>query len=349
MRKSEDFKNLMNCIHGYRSISLIGLQKNTGKTTTLKFLLNQLGNRKLGVTSIGRDGEGKDLVTFTKKPRIYIGENILIATSKSCLLKSDVTLDIFDELNMSTPLGNIIIGKSVYPGFIEIAGPSTKNQTRKVIDEFMEYGCELAIIDGALSRKTFASPEVTEASILCIGAAFSENLEYLLEETCNLLKLFSMGRIKDSIGELYDKNMVDCRIAFVYADRIEKSKSKTAIGSSVEIMSNFDKNLEFVFIKGVLTDKFVRDITNSSLNLGQVTFVAEDSTKLFIGKNTFDAFTARGGRIKVRKSMNIIGISVNPVSTSGYVMDYDLLWKKLKANTDIPVFNVMEYGLDVIK
>ncbi|WP_446897300.1 hypothetical protein ACSVC9_09750 [Clostridium sp. LBM24168] len=349
MKRSEDFKNLMNCLRRYRSISLIGLEKNTGKTTTLKFLLNRFRQQKIGVTSIGRDGEEKDLVTFTKKPRIYIRENTLIATSKSCILKSDATLNIVDELNMSTPLGNIILGKSVYPGFIEIAGPSTKGQMRHVIEKFMEYGCELSIIDGALSRKTFASPEVTEASILCIGAAFSGNVENLLEETCNLLRLFSIGKVQDNIGRIYDENMVDCRIAFVYDNRIERSNLKTSIGSSVEIISNFKENLEFIFIKGVVTDKLIMDIANSSLNLGQVTFVVEDSTKLFLGKNSFNIFTARGGRIKVRNSMNIIGISVNPLSTSGYIMDYDLLWKKMKENTDIPVFNVMEYDLDVIE
>ncbi|MCH3964387.1 MAG: hypothetical protein LKE46_08915 [Clostridium sp.] len=349
MKRSDDFENLLDGLNRYRSISLIGIEKNTGKTTTLKFLLRQLEKKKVGITSIGRDGEGKDIVTSTEKPRIYIGENIFVATSKSCLLKSDATLDILDEFNMSTPLGNIVVGKSIYPGFIEIAGPSTKEQMRYLMDRFLEYGCELAIIDGALSRKTFASPEVTEASILCVGAAFSENMEKLVGETCNLLELFSIEKAGDDIGEIYDRSMIDCRIAFVYGSRIEKSKLKTAIGSSKEIISNLGKKPEFIFIKGVLTDGLIMDIAGSALNPGSTTFVVEDSTKLFLSKRCFDSFKARGGRIKVRNSMNIIGISVNPVSTSGYAMNYEVLRKKLKANTDIPVFNVMEYGLDVIE
>lgn len=349
MDKLKDFQKFINNLYEYKSLSIIGLEKNTGKTTTLNFLINKLKNKKLGITSIGRDGEEKDIVTLTHKPRIYINENIVVATAKSSFLKSDATFEILDVMDINTPLGNIIIGRNVCPGFVEIAGASTKNQTKKVISKLVEFGCEFTIVDGALSRKTFADPEVTESSVLCTGVAFSEDIDLLVEETANQIKLFSIHKVEDNVVQLYEKNMEDCKIAFIYSSTVKKSHLKTSINASKEIILNFKEDLKFVFIKGVLTNNLIGDIVNAKINLKSVTFVVEDGTKLFIDKNNYEAFIAKGGKLQVKNNINIIGVSVNPVSPSGCILDYDELWRKLKRKIDIPVFNVMDYDLDVMK
>ncbi|SNX55013.1 hypothetical protein SAMN05660242_2791 [Thermoanaerobacterium sp. RBIITD] len=349
MEKLMDFRKFINNLYKYKSLSIIGLEKNTGKTTTLNFLINKFKNKKLGITSIGRDGEERDVVTYTNKPKIYVNENTVVATSKSSFLKSDATFEILDVMDINTPLGNIIIGRSVHPGFVEIAGTSTKSQTIKVINKLSEYGCEFIIIDGALSRKTFADPKITEASILCTGAAFSEDIDMLTEETYNTLKLLSIDKAEKDIVQLYKENMKDCKIAFLYGNEVKKSNLKTSINASKEIILNFNDYLKFVFIKGILTDNLIRDMLNAKLNLKSVTFVVEDGTKLFIDKNNFETFMAKGGKIRVVNNINIIGVSVNPVSPSGCVLDYNELWRKLKRKIDIPVFNVMDYDLDVME
>jgi len=56
----------INDILKFKSISFVGLQKNTGKTETMNYVLNRLcsyPNIKVGITSIGIDGEKSDLVT----------------------------------------------------------------------------------------------------------------------------------------------------------------------------------------------------------------------------------------------------------------------------------------------
>ena len=60
-------------VWGFRSVSIIGMCKNAGKTTVLNRLIQELSHsgQVLALTSIGRDGEDKDLVTGTKKPGIY--------------------------------------------------------------------------------------------------------------------------------------------------------------------------------------------------------------------------------------------------------------------------------------
>ena len=55
----------------YRSLSIVGLDKNTGKTVCLNYILrrlNQLGTH-IGVTSIGVDGEQVDSVLPPPNPK----------------------------------------------------------------------------------------------------------------------------------------------------------------------------------------------------------------------------------------------------------------------------------------
>lgn len=66
-------------IENYKRISIIGMEKNVGKTTLLNKLIADIGKtKKLGLTSIGRDGEDIDVVTNTDKPRIYVRKVVLL-------------------------------------------------------------------------------------------------------------------------------------------------------------------------------------------------------------------------------------------------------------------------------
>ena len=63
----------------YKTISIVGMAKNAGKTTALNYLIEEAEDEsiRLGITSTGRDGETTDLVTNTDKPRVYLYENTI--------------------------------------------------------------------------------------------------------------------------------------------------------------------------------------------------------------------------------------------------------------------------------
>ena len=67
----------------YGTISIVGLEKNTGKTECLNYILKRVPfDKKVGVSSIGIDGEYKDQVTFGSKPEIFLREGMLFTTSE---------------------------------------------------------------------------------------------------------------------------------------------------------------------------------------------------------------------------------------------------------------------------
>ena len=83
-------EQLLRQLHSVKTMSIVGMCKNAGKTTMLNWLLEQ-GKLQgvLGLTSIGRDGESTDIVTGTEKPGIFVREGTLIATAKDMLRLGD--------------------------------------------------------------------------------------------------------------------------------------------------------------------------------------------------------------------------------------------------------------------
>ncbi|MFL0252788.1 hypothetical protein ACJDT4_20470 [Clostridium neuense] len=349
MQKYKEFENFIEEISNYKTLSIIGLEKNTGKTTTLNYIMKAIKNKKLAITSIGRDGEEEDVVTFTHKPRIYVKVGTLVATAKSMILRSDVTFKILEIMDIGTPLGNIVIAESATSGFVEVAGPSIKEQIKGVINKLNKHGAEFTIVDGALSRKSLAAPAVAEAVVLCVGAAFSHSIFKIAYETENLASLFSVGKADFKIVRLYEKLMKEARVAFVYEDHVEKSEASTSIDSYKEIISSYRDDLKYVFIKGIVTDKFMRKILDSNFKVKKAAFIVEDGTKIFIKKDTYDRFVLKGGTIKVVDSIKLAGISVNPWSPEGIVLDYEELYSELKSKIQIPIFNVKQFDMDVIE
>ena len=68
----------------HRSVSIVGLAKNAGKTECLNYIIRRLPTDyfNVAVTSIGIDGETTDQVTGTAKPEITVREGMFFATSE---------------------------------------------------------------------------------------------------------------------------------------------------------------------------------------------------------------------------------------------------------------------------
>ena len=69
----------------YKSVSFVGMEKNTGKTETLNYVLSCLcsyNGVRVGITSIGIDGAKTDQVTKTKKPEIHISKDTLFSYAR---------------------------------------------------------------------------------------------------------------------------------------------------------------------------------------------------------------------------------------------------------------------------
>jgi len=344
MKNTQNTPNIFHMVQKYDSISIIGMSKNVGKTTTLNHILREARGRiSLGLTSIGRDGEELDRVTATEKPKIYIEEGTIIATAKQCLLNSDITREILKTTGFNTPMGEIIICRALSDGYVDLGGPSVNSYMVEICDELKRFGSELVIVDGALSRKTFASPSITNATILSTGAALSRSMAKVIEETSHTVKLLSLENEEDGeILKLADEVLYRGRIGIIHKDNtIKMLDVLTALESSKEIIEAIDENISYVVIKGVVSDKLLEDIMTSTNKYKGITFLVEDGTKLFLTKETLYKFIKQGGSIKTINKINIVCVTSNPKSPYGYEFDKHKFLDGLRNNLNIPVFDVI--------
>lgn len=320
------------------------MSKNVGKTTVLNYIINKArGKISLGLTSIGRDGEDKDRVTSTEKPRIYVEKGTLIATAKQLLLSSDITKEILKTSGMHTPMGEVIIARALSDGYVELGGPSINSHMMKICSELKGFGSSLVLVDGALSRKTSASPSITEATILSTGASLSGSMDKVINLTKHTVRLLSLEPEANlEILNLSSDILKDSRVGIIYKDNtVKKLSAQTSLEASKEIVENLNKDSTHIVVKGILSDKLLEDIMKSTDKFKSTTLLVEDGTKIFLNVDNLYKFEKQGGRIRVMNKINLICLTVNPKSPFGYEFDKNEFLKRLQAAVHIPVIDVL--------
>jgi len=177
--------SLIDLLAQHKTISLIGMTKNAGKTTVLNYLIEEYAKNsiRLGLTSIGRDGEDVDVVTFTPKPKIFVQAGTILATAEGLLKFCDISAKTLSETEFSTPLGQVVIVRAMSAGFVQLGGPSMVAQMAQLLPLLQGFGADKVIVDGAISRKSPASPQIADAVVLCTGAALSQNINEVIIQT----------------------------------------------------------------------------------------------------------------------------------------------------------------------
>ena len=164
-------EELIRRLNETKTMSIVGMCKNAGKTTMLNWLLTAGHLRgTLGLTSIGRDGESTDVVTGTEKPGIFVREGTLIATAKDMLRLGDVTKEILMTTGIPTPLGEVVIMRARSAGYVQLAGPSITTQLRSVSESFFALGAEKSVIDGARWGARAWAPGRWRRALSCVPA-----------------------------------------------------------------------------------------------------------------------------------------------------------------------------------
>ena len=329
----------------YKSISIIGTAKNVGKTTTLNYMINIAKNKyKLGLTSIGRDGESKDAIFSTPKPRIYVEKGTIIATAKQCIFNSDITKEILVATNLKTPLGEILIIRALSDGFVELAGPSKNAELIKIKKILYDLNCDLVFVDGAVNRKSYAAPIVTDATILTTGAAFSQDIEKVVDHTSHLVNLLSIEAENNPQIISLSKEIFKVGTIGIISPNLEM-KIIDGINAR-EALKNIKKELLIDFsnivVKGIVSDNFIEELMNYANFYNRIVLLVEDSTKLFLSRDVLSRFQKSGGILKVGATIKIVGVTVNPKSPNGEGFSNQKFLKLLKQNIQIPVFNLLE-------
>ncbi len=72
--------------------------------------------------------------------------------------------------------------------------------------------------------------------------------------------------------------------------------------------------------------------------------IVRDYTKVFVSPETLDRYFRLGGRIFVLKQVNLLAVTVNPLSPKGYKLNSEELVGLLEKELGVPVIDVVEEG-----
>jgi len=333
---------LFDLVKNYKSLSISGMCKNAGKTTAFNSLIKSIPRKEvLALTSIGRDGEKTDLVTETEKPDIYIYEGSVFATAEKLLKVCDVTKEILETTNISTPLGEVVLVKALSDGYVQLAGPSIISQLINVSKLFLEQGADRVIIDGSVGRKSLCTRSLADATILCTGASFSQSMDETIAETQHICGILMTPEFPELKSQILSET----------ANSAEFSNSKYVILGSENIYlpdgAQLSKALKqakdpaFLYIEGALTDRLLDLMIRSGLPKG-LTIVTPDASKLLISSESLRKLNAANGQLGVLESINLAAVTINPFSAYGNHYDSAEFKQKMTAAVPVPVLNVLE-------
>lgn len=290
---------------GYPSISIIGLAKNVGKTTTLNYLIGEIFHSSgimAGLSSAGWDGESYDSITGEPKPKIIVPEGFFVATTADCLSRSPLPYSVVEKTGIRTPLGEVLIIQAEGEGSIEIAGPSTISELIQVRERMKGLGCNFILFDGAINRKASSAPSVCDGVILATGANAGYHLEDVKKRTSFALSCYALPPAPHHQWE-----------------------------------SSSEKG--FMVLDGALTDEILEGLIRQKRSLS---IVIEDASKLFLSPEVVRRWKKLGGQILLQCPSRIVGVTVNPTAISGKGHDAPQFLKEMAAAcAPYPVWDVV--------
>ena len=320
----------------YRSVAVAGLAKNVGKTVTLNYLLRESYARglKIGVTSIGIDGETTDQVTGTGKPEITIYRDMLFATSELHYVNRCLQSEILDLGQRQTSLGKVVTARALSHGRVLLSGPADTVSLKQTIANMQSKGAETVLVDGAISRLSLASPAVTDAMILATGAALSPDISGIVRKTKFVCSLTQLPEVEETLAG----RLADIQSGVWEVDdegKVFDLGVKTALELETLKERLFSRGTR-LYTPGIITERMLKFLS-SQKEVKKIELIIKDFTRMFADAATMRSFIGRGGRIRLLRRSPLIGVTVNPYNPAGYSVDKDRLTDALQKELPVAV------------
>ena len=311
---------LYELVEGIRTLSVIGMCKNAGKTTVLNSLIRECEARgeTLGLTSIGRDGERSDLVTNTKKPEIFVNGGAVVATAEGLLKECDVSREILASTGIPTPMGSIVIFRARSSGYVQIGGASITEHQKTVRDMLLGFGCTRVFIDGAISRKSLGNPTLADGVILSSGASYDADIGKTVTDTAFIAELFSLRRTGHSFGE------GEARLEAI------SNGERFSADAPDGILPALKAGADALLLRKAITDSTANELLKYGKLLKNTVLVAEDASRLLLKASGYEKLKRFSRGFEVLNESRLAAVTVNPFSAYGMHYDKDEFYKRVE-------------------
>jgi hypothetical protein len=332
-----------------RTVAIVGCSKNSGKTTAMNHVLSGLqgGSERVGLMSIGIDGEEADFWLGVPKPRVSVREGWLVATADKAIKGGTAQVRTMARTGAVTPLGELVLVRVERPGLLLLAGVRHKADVRVLVDLMVKHQAQKVLIDGAYQRLMAADPEVSDGVILATGAILGRTVREVAKRTRATLDrlLLPAATDKADLELLADATRHRRPAVAEKSGRIVVMPDPGAAADEAELRDALGKGDATVAVPGVLTDRVLRVL--AAHRAGRVRLIVADPTRMFASAPLFNRFRERGGEVVAGRAVRLLAVTVNPFSVLGYELPEDALLTAVRAVApDIPVFLCREKGFD---
>jgi|SRR5271166_915868 len=331
-------------------LALVGLAKNTGKTVALAALLRELQarERRVGVTSVGRDGEERDVIdSRIEKPRLRLPDGSLVATTDGLLRASGLAHELLERTGLRTPLGEVLIARLRGGGVIEVAGPSAAAEVRAVSDTMLDHGAEQVLIDGAIDRRAASSPDVADGLLMSTGAVLGEDLAEVVAQTRDAVDLVRLPLLEaPALRAAADEHARGASVLVREDGEPVSLPPRFVLSAEDEQIARLlaaNPSARWLIVDGALPDSFLQGLLPAMRRGGrELAVVVCDSTRVFLSGHGPAWYRRQGVHIQTLRAIELKAITVNPLAPRSHRFDSAQLRELLaEAITDVPIFDVL--------
>lgn len=330
-------------------IGVVGTAKNTGKTTTLSYLIQHAERRglRIGITGIGYDGEELDNITFLPKPRLHVSPNTIVTTSELCLPNSTAKYEVLERTGIVTSLGEVLILKISQPGLVVVAGPNRKSTLATVVGKMKNVGVDILLIDGSLNR--LAPMAVAEKIIFTTGAARNIDISVLAEEMKTIERAFSFRAHARELPAFRS-------IALLGKERTLNLETMSLLdGDDVStVLEKLTDETEHLFIPGLVSASALQSLIQRLPNNRPQLILSDPFTLLLAAEppalsSLLDLFDKKQLHLFFASKPELTAITINPfypkptgTAFAAAFVDKNDMMSHMRGAIHAPVFNVRE-------
>ncbi len=305
---------------GMRTLAVMGMTKNTGKTVALNHILAQAAaaHVDIGVTSIGRDGEDRDQVFFFPKPPVLVWPGTIVATARATLQRLKVRWKLLGSTDIESPMGEILIVKALDYGEMEIAGASRSSDQLTVIGRLQQCGAALVILDGALGRSHHASPAIADGVVLATGAAIGGGIQDVIRKTRDRLAILGIAQADDATRTCCEPVFLHGGVGIWNSTgAVLFQEDISTLNAGAALLRHIESDVATIALAGAVGRSLWQALNTMAARHPGLKVVVADGTKLFIENADLTAFQKRGAALLGYRGIKIAGITLNPFSPLG--------------------------------
>jgi hypothetical protein len=325
-------------LHRRRSLAVVGIVKNAGKTVVIGRLLAEaraLG-RVVGVLSTGMDGERRDAVFGHAKPPVVVAPGMWVATAREGIAAAEAGLVVVHDTGVATPFGAVALARVVASGRVTLIGPRSLTQVARVMGALWAAGADLVLVDGSVDRRSVAAAVQTEAVVLVVGAAFSRDLTAVVREAQRVLALLRLPAATTATDDWpAAPDILDERGRRVASELPSALTAEAPLAAFAAA-----QRARVLRCPGAVSGRLLAALIEKGAT--PIRLIAHDGTRVFASAGEVRRFQQAGGQIEVRRAIELAGVAINPYAPEGYWLPAEELAEQVRALVpDRPVFDAV--------